>query len=245
MASAALGIGSSVGGCIGLSALGGGLEVLATMVLAYPEYQAKSGRPHSSCFMRCAVVVNLLLMLVASVAYMVGSWFGPVSLSVPVVMASKLLFNMFIVGWILQMEHFGKDQRVGTFVIAFAIFALPEVGPAPIPGQDVLGLLVKPMSIVWIAVLCSTMALTILSMAVLACISKGKTKEERPATKRPNLMLVVLVTAQVTSAVIGTSVGKVFAVAEGGLIGLCLGLFGACMRACACICLAWHGPSAK
>ena len=91
MASAALGLQPSIAGCIGLSALGGALEVMSTMVLAYPEHRAKSGAPFSKCCMRFAVVVNLLLMLVASVAYIVGSWFGPVSLSVPVVMASKLL----------------------------------------------------------------------------------------------------------------------------------------------------------
>ena len=51
---------------------------------------------------------QLLLMGVASVAYIVGSWFGPVSLSVPVVMASKLLFNLLIVGVVLKMENFQR-----------------------------------------------------------------------------------------------------------------------------------------
>ena len=83
-------------------------------------------------------------------------------------MASKLLINMFIVGAVLQMEHFGKEQRVGTYVIAFAIFALPEVGPEPIPDQNVMGLLVQPLSIAWTAVLCGTMVLTILAMILLA-----------------------------------------------------------------------------
>lgn len=222
MASAALGLEPSVGGCIGLSALGGALEVLSTMVLAYPEHKARSGQPFGKCCTRFAVVVNLLLMGVASVAYIVGSWFGPVSLSVPVVMASKLLFNLLIVGVVLKMENFNKNQRVGTYVIAFAIFALPEVGPKPIPTQKAMVLMVRPLSIIWSAVMCGTMLLTIIAMIVLKCI---KSKYGKEATDRPTLMLAVLVTAQVTSAVIGTSVGKIFADAEGSMVGICLGLF--------------------
>lgn len=222
MASEALGLAPSVGGCIGLSAFGGALEVLSTMVLAYPEHKARSGQPFSKCCTRFAVVVNLLLMGVASVAYIVGSWFGPVSLSVPVVMASKLLFNLLIVGVVLKMENFQKAQRVGTYVIAFAIFALPEVGPKPIPEQKPMLLMVRPLSVMWSATMCGTMLLTIIAMIALKCINSKYGKE---ATPRPRLMLAVLVTAQVTSAVIGTSVGKIFAVAKGGMVGVCLGLF--------------------
>ena len=221
MASEALGLEPSVAGCIAFSALGGALEVMSTMVLAYPEHRAKQGRPFSKCFMRGAVVVNLLMMLVASVAYIVGSWYGPVSLSVPVVMASKLLFNLVIVGTVLKMENFSKDQRVGTYVIALSIFSLPEVGPQPVASQDVLALLRLPLSIAWSITLGATMAITILAMIVLVVSRRRKGSDAKP---RPKLMLLVLVTAQVTSAVIGTSVGKVFAVAEGSIVGVCLGI---------------------
>ena len=200
MASEALGLEPSIGACIGYSALGGALEVLSTMVLAYPEYQAKRGQPHSHCFMRTMVVINLVLMGIASIAYILGSWYGPVSLSVPVVMVSKLLFNLIMVGSVLRMESFSKDQRVGVYVICFAIFALPEVGPGPQPEQNVTALLVQPASIAWSAVMVGAMALSILAMIFMAL------------RKRPTgsvTMLVVLLTAQVTSAVVGTSVGKV------------------------------------
>ena len=221
MASAALGLEPSISGCIGLSALGGALEVMSTMVLAYPEHRAKAGNPFSQCCMRFAVVVNLLLMAVASVAYIVGSWFGPVSLSVPVVMASKLLFNMLVVGVVLRMERFDKNQRVGTYVIAFAIVALPEVGPQPIADQDPVSLIQMPLSLIWSAFLLGTMVITIVAMVVLSCLKK---KYGEAATPRPKLLLAVLVTAQVTSAVIGTSVGKIFAVAQGTLLAVCIGL---------------------
>ena len=66
--------------CIGLSAFGGFLEVSSTMALAFPEHKAKLGKVYSSWAQRMHMVVNLSLMGVASVAYIVGSWFGPVSL---------------------------------------------------------------------------------------------------------------------------------------------------------------------
>ena len=103
--------------CIGLSAFGGFLEVSSTMVLAFPEFKTKMGAwQPSKCRDRIMMVLNLVLMGVASVAYIVGSWFGPVSLSVPVVMVSKLLFNMVLMGLVLRMTSFSKDQQVGTYL---------------------------------------------------------------------------------------------------------------------------------
>jgi len=93
---------------------------------------------YSKCQQRLHMVVNLLLMGVASVAYIIGSWFGPVSLSVPTVMVSKLLFNLIIIGVILRMDTFSKNQRVGTYCIACAILTLPDVGPGEQECQDII-----------------------------------------------------------------------------------------------------------
>ena len=69
-------------------------------------------------------------MLIASVAYIVGSWFGPVSLAVPTVMISKLLFNLIIMGAVLRMADFPREQRIGTYTIAY-----PRQGSTPaLPG---------------------------------------------------------------------------------------------------------------
>ena len=76
--------------CIALSAFGGFLEVSSTMCLAYPEHRSKMGKVYSKCEQRLHMVVNLSLMGVASVAYIVGSWFGPVSLPLPPVSKSGL-----------------------------------------------------------------------------------------------------------------------------------------------------------
>ena len=100
--------------CVALSALGGLLEVTSTMCLAFPEFKAKLGRPYGKLTQRALLVVNLALMGVASVLYVVGSWFGPVSISVPTVMVSKLLSNLVIMGMVLRMADFPKAQQVGT-----------------------------------------------------------------------------------------------------------------------------------
>ena len=44
-------------------------------------------------------------------------------------MVSKLLFNLVIIGVILRMDTFSKNQRVGTYCIACAILTLPDIGP--------------------------------------------------------------------------------------------------------------------
>ena len=79
--------------CIALSAFGGFLEVSSTMCLAFPEYKSKLGTMYTKCQQRTHMIVNLCLMAVASVAYIVGSFYGPVALSVPTVMVSKLLLS--------------------------------------------------------------------------------------------------------------------------------------------------------
>ena len=113
----------SLPACIGLSAIGGLLEVTSTMCLAFPEYKAKLGKPYSACTQRLLLLANLLLMGVASLLYIAGSWFGPVSISVPTVMVSKLLSNLVIMGMVLRMAEFPKEQQVGTFCIACAAAA--------------------------------------------------------------------------------------------------------------------------
>ena len=170
--------------CIGLSAFGGFLEVSSTMVLAFPEFKTKMGAwQPSKCRDRIMMVLNLVLMGVASVAYIVGSWFGPVSLSVPVVMVSKLLFNMVLMGLVLRMTSFSKDQQVGTYCIACAILTLPEVGPMDQPGADVLALIVQPVALAWISVLTLATIVCVVGMVVLARRAKRAAKLAATAKK--------------------------------------------------------------
>ena len=206
----------SLPGCIGLSALGGLLEVISTMCLAYPEYKAKLGQPYSACTQKLLLLANLLLMGIASLLYIVGSWFGPVSLSVPTVMVSKLVGNMAIMGAVLKMTDFPKEQQVGTFCIAMAILTLPDVGPSDQEGQDAVTLVSQPVAIIWTVLL---MAATIACCVGMVGLAR-RAKQHRPASN--GVSLAVYVTAQVTSAVIGTSVSKMFALAEPSVLAVLL-----------------------
>ena len=192
--------------CIALSAFGGFLEVSSTMCLAYPEYKAKLGTVYTKCQQRLHMVVNLSLMGVASVAYIAGSFYGPVALSVPTVMVSKLLFNLLIMGFVLRMDTFSKNQKVGTYCIACAILTLPSIGPKDqadlVPSEIILEL----PAIVWSAAL---------FIASFACCCGMVALKRRAAPPPEWVSMAVYVTAQVTSAVIGTSVSKMFATSEG------------------------------
>tara|TARA_B100000795_G_scaffold206830_1_gene160276 strand:+ start:589 stop:1227 length:639 start_codon:yes stop_codon:yes gene_type:complete len=183
--------------CIALSAFGGFLEVSSTMCLAYPEYKAKLGKVYTKCEQRLHMAVNLSLMAIASVAYIVGSFYGPVALSVPTVMVSKLLFNLVIIGFVLRMDTFSKNQKVGTYCIACAILTLPSIGPKDQADLVPVEIIMELPAITWSAML--------FSCAIACCF--GMVALKRRAVPPPEwVSMCVYVTAQVTSAVIGTSV---------------------------------------
>ena len=176
--------------CIALSAFGGFLEVSSTMCLAYPEYRAKMGKEYTKCEQRLHMILNLSLMAVASVAYIVGSFYGPVALSVPTVMVSKLLFNLLIIGFVLRMDTFSKNQKVGTYCIACAILTLPSIGPSDQPDLVPSEAILEVPAIIWSAVLFGGAILCTIGMVVL----------QRRAESPPEwVSMVVYVTAQVTS----------------------------------------------
>ena len=138
--------------------------------------------------MRLLLVLNLVLMLFASGAYIVGQWFGPVSLAVPTVMVSKLLFNLFIMGGVLRMTTFPREQRIGTYCIACAISTLPEIGAKDQACQDVISLLGRPWAQAWTGVI------FIASTSCVIGMISFKRREQPPDMKRA---LAVYVTAQV------------------------------------------------
>merc|ERR1719272_709342 len=145
-------------------------------------------------------------MGVASVAYIAGSFYGPVALSVPTVMVSKLLFNLLIIGFVLRMDTFSKNQKVGTYCIACAILTLPSIGPKDQADLVPVEIIMELPAITWSAML--------FSCAIACCF--GMVALKRRAVPPPEwVSMCVYVTAQVTSAVIGTSVSKMFAKSEG------------------------------
>ncbi|KAL1503476.1 hypothetical protein AB1Y20_011960 [Prymnesium parvum] len=205
--------------CIGLSALGGLLEVTSTMCLAYPEYKKKKGATYSQCQDRLMMVANLGLMGIASIAYIVGSWFGPVSLAVPTIMVSKLLCNQIIMGAVLRMDSFSREQQIGVYCITCAILTLPEIGPTDQGCIDAEALIFTAEAIIMELVLFGATIWCVVAMVYLA---------RRQTPVEMSFSLLVFVTAQVVSAVINASVSKLFPLVGGVLLVVCLILAAAC-----------------
>ena len=164
--------------CIGLSAFGGFLEVSSTMVLAFPEFKTKMGAwQPSKCRDRIMMVLNLVLMGVASVAYIVGSWFGPVSLLAPVVMVSKLLFTMVLMGLVLRMTSLSKDQQVARTASrarSDAARSRADDSRRRRPRAHV-----QPVAFAWISVLTLATIVCVVGMVVLARRARRRRRRRR------------------------------------------------------------------
>ena len=64
---------------------------------------------------------------------------------------------MIVFGLALGLESFSKDMKVGTYVIIIGATLLPEVGPQVQANQDIMDLIGKPYSLVWLGLLIFTM----------------------------------------------------------------------------------------
>jgi len=158
--------------CLGLSAVGGILEVFATALLAYADAKDKVGLTFSPCRQRLALVGNLVLQILASiVGNLLAPWFGPVSLVGPFFLGAQLLANMVVYGFFLGLEAFSKDMKIGTYVTVVAASLLTAVGPTAQSGQDVLDLMSRLYSLIWSGVLVGGM---LVSLIFLPCLSKFK-----------------------------------------------------------------------
>ena len=117
--------------CILLSALGGAVEVAATAVLAYREAdERRTGTEWRKLAQSLALGCNVALQLVSSiVGNLFATWYGPISIVGPIFLSSQLLANMLVFGWLLGLESFNKDMRIGTYVVVTAVVLLPIVGP--------------------------------------------------------------------------------------------------------------------
>ena len=117
--------------CILLSALGGAVEVTATAVLAYREAdERRTGKEWRKLAQSLALGCNVALQLVSSiVGNLFATWYGPISIVGPIFLSSQLLANMLVFGWLLGLESFNKDMRIGTYIVVTAVVLLPIVGP--------------------------------------------------------------------------------------------------------------------
>ena len=190
----------NLGNCLALSAVGGILEVFATAILAYPDAQAKEGNQWTNRTLRVCLVTNILFQILASlVGNLFAPWFGPVSIVGPTFLSAQLVANMIIYGYLLGLESFTKDMRIGTAVIVTAAILLPTVGPAVQEEQNVQDLLQTWYSYVWNIVLIAAMGVTAI-LLILKVMNNNI----------PLMMYATLLTARATSFTINLSYSKVF-----------------------------------
>ena len=84
--------------CLSLSVLGSLSYVLGIMALAYPAFlvSQRGGQPFSTCHNLGFLALYALGQAGALFLPLVASWFGPVSILLPVYQASMLLWNLML-----------------------------------------------------------------------------------------------------------------------------------------------------
>lgn len=153
--------------CVLFAALTGLVYTIAINVVAVPTYLAEqSGAPLDN--KKSALVTSLytgIYMLSVPVMFCATSK-GPVSIVVPVVIASNLLSNMLVQS-IVGVTKFSKPARVGTYILSVAAVQLIDVGPTEPKGQvDPVALLEKPMAVAWMMILCGLLVVGALTIPV-------------------------------------------------------------------------------
>ena len=172
------------------SSLGGLTNVLATLLLALPDIRQKQGCPYPRWIRNTLLCGNLLLASLNAGFNVLGSIYGPVSIVIPTIQSSILLFNMIIFGAVMGINEFNKKMILGTLVMTTAAVLLPVVGPAVQNDQDIENLLMKPLSLIWYGALLFTNAV---SGIVVMVLNLERLHE--------GLMITLLLIAQVSSKV--------------------------------------------
>lgn len=200
--------------CTVFAVLTGLFLVLATVVVSYPERQAKiTGKEWSKRSKGIAIGANFIFFSLSAVTGILASWFGPVSILLPTMMGAQLVFNMLIYCVLLGLEKLNKDILVGTLVIVASVVLLPIVGPGFQDDQDALELLQSPGAIAWNSLLIAGMAGSILYLSWLSRKDKLPTPSEHDW-----IFLVALLIAQTTTGVMDGSLSKLFVLTQGALL---------------------------
>lgn len=186
------------------------MQVMAILVLAYPQYQKTvKNVQYSDSFESLLVPMNIGLQILLGFVNTASTWYGPVSIVIPVRVSAQLLFNMFFFGG-LGIENFTKDVKVGTYIVVLGALLLPIVGPTAQEGQDAIQLFEHIPAETWTAIL---VALTTISG--FYCIKWIGDKNTKGTVKHAYKFQILLI-ARITSAVLSTSLSK-FLVGTSGL----------------------------
>lgn len=204
--------------CVAIMAFSGFLRVIATMVLAFPDFLAKNrGSPlggtakQQKCYGVLFVCLHVLILTIAAGMSIVGSFYGPVSIAVPVQTGSQLLFNVAAMGIVLNMRAFDKAQRTGTYVVFFSVLSLMDVGPGLQDGQDVMVLLSETNALVWSTIL--SLAMVIAAIFTVPLLRKDSGASEPSFFERHSFLTLT----------IGVTVSNVGMATSGKTLGILTG----------------------
>ena len=148
--------GSSMLLAVSLSMVGSLCYVCSLMSVAFPAFMVRTRRKGVQFpvwAQGCFLVLYGLGQLGAAGFSTIASWFGPVSITLPVYMGSMLLWNL-VVMTLLQMQSFTKSQQVGTLVLVVATTMLIDAGPtAESSSKSAAELFFNPVAIFWTLVM--------------------------------------------------------------------------------------------
>ena len=178
------------------------MQVVAILALAYPEFQKTvNNAKYSDRIEKLFVPMNILFQLISGLLNTISTWYGPISIIIPINVSSQLLSNMFFFG-MLGIEKFPKDVRVGTFIVASGALILPLVGPTAQEGQDVVQLFEHLPAELWTAILVISTAIT----GYYCVVWIGE--KSKNGTVNHDYKDFILMTAKVASGVLSTSLSK-------------------------------------
>jgi len=188
---------------VALSIVGSLCYILSLMSVAFPAFVVRTRRNGKEypVGVQCCFLLLYGLGQVGSAGFStIGSWFGPVSITLPVYMGSMMLWNVIVMS-ALGMQSFKKSQQVGTLVLVVATIMLIDAGPTAEGSVAKSGveLVTSIPSIVW--------ELTFALMWGCACAGMVADLVMRKALG-PSKLMLIYVTAQATATSAVTTLGK-------------------------------------
>ena len=138
-----------------LLAANAGLLATLKRALLVTQIQKKKARKPTRAFEKQFVAfLFIVLKAGSSVSNLASAWFGPLGLTLPTSVASKLLFNILFIGVILHHDTFTKNTQVATAVIIASVVFVTIVGPEVQEIEDIAELILgRPMAFIWLSII--------------------------------------------------------------------------------------------
>lgn len=210
--------------CVALAVAGSFSYIFGIMSLAYPQHlvETRRGRPFGICANVGFFCLYGLGQAGALFLPLIGSWYGPVSVQLPVYQATMLLWNLVFIS-LLGMKRFAKDEMVGVIVIVVAVTMLIDAGPVEDTAcsfrfsrldRDAAGDMPTDCAAPgWYGTLTSAWLLLVALLWLASTIGMARDALGAPTPRTAQLAIYVLAQGIGTPGV--TSLGKIFALVSG------------------------------